>query len=231
MAGQSRRRNGRRPRVDSAPAPGQAELAWSQEWKDEADSDGTAPSSKPAKPAKTDTERARDIITRQLAMMDRSRKQLADALAARDIPEHVARQELDHFAELGLIDDAHFAEVLVRTRLAEKHASKRAIAMELRRKGVAVDIVECATEGIDEDSEYANAVVLAMKKLRIASGKPETLDRRVYAALARRGFSPGICSKALAEAKGRIEAGEDERDFDSASFGGSMFGYDTSLGI
>ena len=57
-------------------------------------------------------------------MMDRSRFQLAQALAKRDISDEVAEEALAHFTELGLIDDAHFAEVLVRTRLAEKHASR-----------------------------------------------------------------------------------------------------------
>lgn len=179
---------------------------------------------------KPDNERARDIIARQLAMTDRSRKQLSDALARRGIPADVAEAALDRFAGLGLVDDARFAEVLVRTRLAEKHASKRAISEELRRKGVAPDIVEQATRGIGEDEELANAVAFAVKKLRIASGKPETLDRRTYAALARRGFSPSLCSRALAEAKRRREAGEDGRDPDAA-WGCSMFGYETGLGL
>lgn len=159
--------------------------------------------------SKSEEERARDILTRQLAMMDRSRFQLAQALATRGIPDEVAEAALTHFTELGLIDDAHFAEVLVRTRLAEKHASRRAIVVELRCKGVAADIIEEAISHISEEEEFANAVALAMKKLRIASGKADTLERRVWAALERRGFSHSICARAMAEAKERIATGAD----------------------
>ncbi|MFT0847860.1 regulatory protein RecX [Actinomycetaceae bacterium L2_0104] len=151
-------------------------------------------------------EKARDIVVRQLAMMDRSRAQLAQALERREISEEVCREVLEHFEEIGLIDDAHFAEVLTRTRFAEKGSSRRAILDELQRKGVARDLAEQAVEQIDEDEEFEAAVHLAMKKLRTASGKPETLLRRTYATLARRGFNPGQCSRALREAESRLKA-------------------------
>lgn len=82
-------------------------------------------------------EKARDIVVRQLAMMDRSRAQLSEALERRGIGPEVADEILERFEEIGLIDDAHFAEVLTRTRFAEKGASRRAILSELQRKGVA----------------------------------------------------------------------------------------------
>ena len=158
--------------------------------------------------AKTEYELARDIVTRQLAMMDRSRWQLEQALAKRGISPEVSAEVLDWFAEHGLVDDVHFAEVLVRTRLVEKKASKRALADELRRKGVHGDLIEEALSSIGDDEEYENAIEVAVKKLRIASGNPATLERRVYATLARKGFSPSICSAALNEAKHRLDNGE-----------------------
>lgn len=149
-------------------------------------------------------EKARDIVVRQLAMMDRSRAQLAEALERRGICADVVDEILERFEELGLIDDAHFAEVLTRTRFAEKGASRRAILAELQRKGVARDLAEQALAQIDPEDELEAAVTLAMKKLRSTSGNPDTLTRRTYAALARKGFDPEQCSQALREAEVRL---------------------------
>ncbi|MBP3222522.1 MAG: RecX family transcriptional regulator, partial [Actinomycetaceae bacterium] len=55
-----------------------------------------------------------------------------------------------------------------------------------------------------ENVELENAINIAQKKLRIASGNPQTLMRRTYATLARKGFSPSICSKAIAIAQERL---------------------------
>lgn len=153
-------------------------------------------------------EKARDIVVRQLAMMDRSRAQLAQALARREIPEEISEEVLQHFEEIGLINDAHFAQVLTRTRFAEKGASRRAILDELHRKGVARNLAEQAVKQIDAADEFEAAVTLAMKKMRSASGNPETLLRRTYAMLARRGFDPGQCSQALREARARLKESE-----------------------
>lgn len=149
-------------------------------------------------------EKARDIAVRQLAMMDRSRAQLVGALERRNICAEVIDEILHHFEEIGLIDDARFAEVVTRTRFAEKGASRRAILAELQRKGVSRDLAEHALEQIDPEDELEAAVTLAMKKLRSTSGNPDTLKRRTYAALARKGFDPEQCSRALREAKARL---------------------------
>ncbi|MFT3943141.1 MAG: regulatory protein RecX [Ancrocorticia sp.] len=149
-------------------------------------------------------EKARDIVLRQLAMMDRSRAQLAEALERRGIGVDVIEEILGRFEEVGLIDDAHFAEVLTRTRFAEKGASRRAILAELQRKGVSRDLAEHALQQIEPEDELEAAVTLAMKKLRSTSGNPDTLTRRTYAALARKGFDPEQCSQALREAQARL---------------------------
>ncbi|MDD9204853.1 regulatory protein RecX, partial [Georgenia sp. 10Sc9-8] len=55
---------------------------------------------------------ARTIALRQLSAAPRSRAQLADAMARKDVPEAVAEAVLDRFTEVGLVDDAAYAEML-----------------------------------------------------------------------------------------------------------------------
>ena len=79
---------------------------------------------------------ARAIALRLLTSSPRSRAQLAEAMARKDVPDEVAERVLDRFTEVGLIDDAEYARMVVRTRHAERGLSRRAIAVELRRRGI-----------------------------------------------------------------------------------------------
>src|SRR5690606_25077958 len=70
---------------------------------------------------------ARTIALRLLSAAPRSRAQLAEKLAARDVPEDVAGALLDRYEEVGLLDDAAYADMLVRTRHAERGLARRAL--------------------------------------------------------------------------------------------------------
>ncbi len=73
---------------------------------------------------------------------------------------------LDRFDEVGLVDDASYAEMIVRTRHAERGLSRRAIAVELRRRGIDEDVAADALEQVDGDDERQAALVLARKLMR-----------------------------------------------------------------
>ena len=79
---------------------------------------------------------ARAIALRLLTASPRSRAQLAEAMARKDVPDEVAQRVLDRFTEVGLIDDVEYARMIVRTRHTERGLSRRAIAVELRRRGI-----------------------------------------------------------------------------------------------
>jgi hypothetical protein len=80
---------------------------------------------------------AREICLRLLTDRARTRQELASALARKGVPAEAAAEVLDRFGEVGLIDDAAFAGQWVRSRTRHRGLGRRAIAVELRRKGVA----------------------------------------------------------------------------------------------
>lgn len=144
---------------------------------------------------------ARAILLRQLAAAPRSRAQLAEKLAARNVPDDLAERLLDRFEEVGLVDDAAYAEMLVRTRHQERGLARRALAHELRRKGVDPEVAEQALEQIDDDTELAAARELARRRARATRGlDPVKRRRRLAGMLARKGYSPGVTMRAVAEA-------------------------------
>ncbi len=154
---------------------------------------------------------ARSIALRLLTGAPRSRAQLAEAMARRDVPEEVADRVLDRFTEVGLVDDAAYAEILVRSRHAERGLSRRALAMELRRRGVDEVTAGEALEQVDDADEEEAARALARKKLRATRGLDrEVRLRRAYGALGRRGYGGSLVSRVVREEL--AAEGQDDED-------------------
>src|SRR5918996_6574758 len=82
-------------------------------------------------------EQARALCLRLLTARARTRAELAGQLAKRGYPDDVSARVLERLAQVGLVDDADFAEQWVRSRRANAGKGKRALAAELRTKGVA----------------------------------------------------------------------------------------------
>ncbi|GAB7180727.1 regulatory protein RecX [Kitasatospora sp. Ki12] len=152
--------------------------------------------------------RARDICLRLLTGAAKSRKQLADALRKREIPDEVADGVLTRLEEVGLIDDAAFAAAWVESRHAVRGLSRRALTQELRTKGVAADLVEEAVAQVDHDDEEEAARALVERKLRSTRGLDRQVrTRRLVGMLARRGYSEGLAFRVVRAALDE-EAGE-----------------------
>lgn len=159
------------------------------------------PTGSAAQDAEPDQEAvARAIALRLLTSSARSRSQLADAMARKDVPAEVAERVLDRFTEVGLIDDAEYARMVVRTRHAERGLSRRAIAVELRRRGIDDELAGEALEQVDSDDEEVAARALVRRKLRSTAGlDAQTQARRTFAALGRKGYPPGLVSRLVRE--------------------------------
>lgn len=141
---------------------------------------------------------AREIVLARLTDRAHARRELEQALAKRNTDPEVATAVLDRLAEVGLVDDRAFAAAWVASRQQRKHLSRRALRDELVRKGVDRDVVDEVLESVDGDDESAAAMALVERKARSMAGlAPEVRRRRLLAALARRGFSAEVSSRAL----------------------------------
>jgi regulatory protein len=144
---------------------------------------------------------ARAIVLRQLTMAPRSRAQLVDKLAERGAPEDVARRVLDRFEEVGLVDDAAFATGWVRSRHQTRGLSRRALAHELRSKGIDDETAEEALEQLDGNDERRAAEQLVARRLGSVRGLPrERQVSRLAGLLARKGYGSGLALQVVREA-------------------------------
>ncbi len=157
---------------------------------------------------RTDSERtdsdpsaaARDICLRLLAGRPRARAELADAMRRKGIPAAVAEAVLDRYAEVGLVDDAAYAQAAVRSGHANRGLGRRALRAQLRHKGVDEEVAQRAVAAVGPEDEERRARELVRRKLRTASARDElTLVRRLAAMLARKGYAEGLALRVVRE--------------------------------
>jgi regulatory protein len=144
---------------------------------------------------------ARQIVLRQLAMAPRSRAELMQKLTQRGCAAEVAGAVLDRMTQVGLVDDEAYAYMLVRTQQAGRGLARRALARELRTKGIEGDLAEEALSTISDEDERDRARALVDKKLRAMHGLGiEVQTRRLAGMLARKGYSSSVTYAVIRDA-------------------------------
>jgi len=136
-------------------------------------------------------EQARALCLRLLTARARTRAELEGQLTKRGYPEDVSAKVLDRLANVGLVDDVDFAEQWVRSRRVNAGKGKRALATELRNKGVDNEVITAALADIDAGVERQRAEQLVHDKLRrekLDGDDDSKVARRLVGMLARRGY-------------------------------------------
>jgi regulatory protein len=104
---------------------------------------------------------------------------------------------LRRLRELGYVDDCAWAATYVQ-RPRSSLRSARLLRSELRAKGIDATVAEAATAlHDDERAALAAARVLARKVSSASNGSGDARARRLYSALARRGFDSQAIQRAL----------------------------------
>ncbi len=155
---------------------------------------------------------ARKILLDQLTGQARTRRELADKLAKKGVPDELAARLLDRFEEVGLVDDAAFARSWVSARQSGRGLATRALAQELRRKGINDEVAREALDEIDSSDEEEAARALVRKKLRSMANLDRTVaTRRLVGMLARKGYAAGLAFAVVKDELGaadEIDGGE-----------------------
>ncbi|HEY2765311.1 MAG TPA: regulatory protein RecX [Pseudonocardiaceae bacterium] len=148
-------------------------------------------------------ERARGICLKLLTARPRSRAELARALSRRGIPAEVGESVLDRLGAVGLVDDAVFAESVVHAGHTHRGLGRRALAAELRRRGVPDGVAREAVAVVQPEDEEQRIRELVRRKLAGTSGRdPATTARRLAGMLARKGYSEGLVLRVLRDELG-----------------------------
>ncbi|HEX6749692.1 MAG TPA: regulatory protein RecX [Longimicrobium sp.] len=149
--------------------------------------------------------KARDAALSLLSYRARSAAELTRRLRRKGFDDEVAEETVGRLGEMGMVDDAAFAESFVRDRVRLRPQGKRRLAGELRAKGVDA---ETARAAIAEVMEREEATELDLARAAAARWKPRPGEdaakarRRLHAFLARRGFGGDAVRTVLRERLG-----------------------------
>ncbi len=135
---------------------------------------------------------------------------------------------LARFAEVGLIDDAMFANAWVESRHYSRGLGRRALAAELNQRGVDRSDIQAAVAQVSPERELATARALVERRLASTAGQPAQVRiRRLAGMLARKGYPPGLAYRVVREAleqEGQDQAAAIDDDVFEAEFGEGELG-------
>ncbi len=148
-----------------------------------------------------------EYAMKYLAIKDRSVKEMQSYLDGKDFGEADVDATVERLIELGLLDDARYAQRFVETRTASKPISRRHLKEQLKSHGIDDAEIEAAMETLEDDAEDENARTVAEKFVRqFQSLEPDKRRERVLSRLIARGFSYDVARKAYESALSEEEA-------------------------
>jgi len=144
------------------------------------------------------TPAAREDTQRYLAGTEHTAQQLSRYLKKKRYNPEVVRSTVSWAREYGIVDDGRYAEIYVRSHSRTSPMGNYRLRRELRKRGVASDIVSRVLEERQEDDLFETLV-------RDVAGKYGGLEhekarRRAFGYLQRRGFQHHLIMEVLMKA-------------------------------
>lgn len=128
-----------------------------------------------------------------LGRRGRTTRELRDKLAQKKYEPEEITETIRRLSEMGLLDDATFAENYARDKVAIYRRGRYRIGLDLLRKGVAKEDIDSALATIEDDDEMAAAHSLAVARLKNWDAlEPLKRRARLLSLLQRRGFSAKV---------------------------------------
>ena len=154
----------------------------------------------------SDYKRAKSRALWYLDRMDYTEKALYDKLIKAGFDKKASAAVIARLKELGVIDDERYAGRLAE-RYRENNISEREAIQKLRLKGVAYDLAKACVRNTEFDERVQIESLIETKYARRL--REERGSEKVFAALARKGFSFSEIKKALKKYCEELEFGEE----------------------
>jgi regulatory protein len=147
-----------------------------------------------------------------LGYRPRSSQEVRANLEKHEIPEAVIAITLERLQANGLVNDQDFARAWVENRNEFRPRSRRALALELHRKGIDSELAQGVLD--EQVDENALALEAARKHVRRVAGLewPE-FRQKLGGFLGRRGFSYAVTAPVLRQIWDELHSGDDQTNF------------------
>src|SRR3972149_5579837 len=122
-----------------------------------------------------------------LSYRPRSEAEVRKKLEQRKQPESIIVEVLERLRRSGLIDDARFARDWAENRSEFRPRSRRALAIEMRQRGVDNESIAQAVAGLDDEDLACQAAIKYSRRLHDLEW--QVFRQKLTGFLSRRGFS------------------------------------------
>lgn len=139
--------------------------------------------------------RAQETAIGYISNRVKTEKQVYEYLKRRDYSDEVAQRVVEFLKKYKYVDDEEYCKLYIAESKRLKPKGERLLAMELRQKGIADEIIRKVL-GEEELDESEGAYQLLAKKIGNRQ-MDDTLKRRSIAFLMRRGYSYEIIRSAF----------------------------------
>ena len=139
--------------------------------------------------SQTPFQEARDIALAYVSRRARSAHEVVQRLEQKEFSEEVIAEVLSELERLRFVDDYAYARRWIEARI-DKAAGARKMAQDLRRKGIAVDVIDELLSEYSAQLENPDRAVELLRKQawRYRSLEREKAQRRMLGLLVRRGY-------------------------------------------
>lgn len=151
-------------------------------------------------------EAAHEKTLRFLEPRPRSTAEVKQHLLKKKFAPDVIDQVIGRLTEAGLLDDSAFAKYWVANREEFHPRAARGLRYELKRKGLAADVIADALGGIDESESAYRAGAARAKRWRDLAH--HEFREKMGAFLVRRGFSFDVAKDAVERLWSQIVTGD-----------------------
>lgn len=157
--------------------------------------------------AEDEREAAHQQALRSLSYRARSEAEIRQNLKEHDFSETVIEETINRLRKSGLVDDGRFAKSWVENRNEFRPRSRRALAYELRGKGITGEILDEALADTDDDEMAYQAALKQARKLQGLEWND--FRQKMLAFLARRGFQYTNAASAVSRVWAELNNPED----------------------
>lgn len=145
--------------------------------------------------------RIENVSTAALARRGLSESEVRSRLIDKGFTAEQVEPEMERLIAAGYLDDRKLADEIIRVEAERKGKGRSAIVAELKRRGVDAESFGDAIAELDPDDEFDRAQELVRRKLSsLRNVDDETAKRRLYGALARRGFGGDVVRSVIDQA-------------------------------
>jgi len=151
-----------------------------------------------------------ELGIRYIARRLRFEAEVRTHLRGKGVHGRELEEALSRLRELNLLSDFETCRAWIRDKIRFSPHSRSALRFQLRRKGAGEEAIDAALDdAFPSDGEVELAVQVAKRSARAVSSLPEAVQRRrLWGALARRGFCREVTREAIARVLGDREESE-----------------------